>query len=158
MGLGNVIQSAGSLVRAESEFNLLKIEDMKRVRSQNTIATARSKELDATTDEANRSARMSGDAFFSKETAREARNAAIAGLVSAVASGVSGVISAAGSGNALGVVGAVLKGTFGVLGAFFALLGAQDEFKMAETQFGILDDDAKADQKNVQALDGNPTR
>lgn len=158
MGLGNVMQANGSLVRAASEFNLLKMEDMKRVRAGATITGARMKEFDAVAQEAASSTRKSVDSFFQMRSANDARNAAIAGFVSALAGAGSGIAAAAGSENAsvFSILSAVVKGGMSALGAYFALVGAQNELELARSQNQTLSDEARADQNNMRALDGNP--
>jgi len=153
MSLGNVMQANGSLVRASSELNLLKMEECKRFRVNATIAGAKSKETDAVGDEANASARKGVDAFFQKKAAEEAKTSATWGFWSSIASGISGIAS---SNSTFGAISAAIKGGFGVLGAYFAMAGAGDELDLANKQFGILSGEAQADQNTLKALDANP--
>jgi hypothetical protein len=115
--------------------------------------------LDARAQEANSSSRKAMDAFYQARSAEDAKKAAVAGLISAIAGAGSGIAGAASSSSANGftIFSAALKGAFSIASAIVALVGAGEEAKLAQAQARTLSDEAKQDQNNVRALDGNPS-
>lgn len=151
MGLGNVMQAAGSFVRAESEFNLFTNENSKRLRADNSLTNSRVGERNARANEAAESQKKTLDTGFQVKSADLAEKAAQAGKTSAILGLVSSVVSGIGSGSFVGVIGAA----FNVVAAELALRGAQDEKALLTAQFGKLSAEAEADQKGLKALDSN---
>jgi hypothetical protein len=157
MALGNVMQSAGSLCRSESEFNLLKTENQKRLRVDSVLSRAKSDEQNAIAGESDESNKGAIDATYEKESAEHAKQAALYALISSIVSGIGQFASGAASGNIGGALVGLIGSGFAVLGAYMAYRGAGEEAELAETKANTLTAAAKNDQNTIKALDGNPT-
>lgn len=155
MALGNVMQSAGAVVRAESELNLLNNENRKRLRTESTLSTSRTQEKDGRAAEAEQSVKKVNDLVFQKNSAQAAEDAAALGVWSALFGAVSGV-AGAWDGDTFGTIIAGVQGFFNVMGAYMAYLGAAAEVDMLNEQFGFKSAEAKQDESATQALDANP--
>ncbi len=155
MSLGRVQQSAGALNRAESEFNLLKNENQKRLRTESSLARAKSDQKNALSNEADQSVNKKVGTYYQAQAATAAAGAASLGVWSAVFGAVSSVAAGSQGGLVSGIVAGV-SGLFSVLGAYLAYRGAADEAEMIDKQYGYISKDAADDQKNLKALDGNP--
>lgn len=150
------MQSAGSYNRAAAEFNLLNVENQKRLRTDSTVARARVDEKNARADELDRSIEKKVNTFYQKKSADEAKTAAQLGLVSSIVGAASNIFQGAESGGLTGAITAGLSSVFSVLGAYMALKGAQDEVEMINKQYGYISKDAQSDANAMRALDGNP--
>lgn len=153
MALGNVMQSAGAVVRAESELNLLNNENRKRLRTESTLSTSRTQEKDGRAAEAEQSVKKANDLVFQKNSAQAAEKAAEYGLYSAILGAASGIFGAP---DTFGTIIAGVQGFFNVMGAYMAYLGAGAEVDMLNEQFGFKSAEAKQDESATQALDANP--
>ena len=161
MGFANIAQASGSASRAESELNLLTKENQNRMRVENSVSNARGSELDGRAGEAVESSRKFIDKFLqvkSSEAAKEAAKYAFWGSLVNLATKVGTELASQkfNIGNVIGTITRSIGDAFGVLGAWFALRGAQDEVKLLNSQFGILSKATEEDQNMVKALDGNP--
>lgn len=152
--LGQVMQANGSVVRAESEFNLLTNENKKRLRAESTLATARTSEKDGRASEAEQSIKKRDDLVFQVGSAEMAEEAAKLAIVSAAVGAAAGIFGALG--DTFSVITAAIQGFFNVLGAVFAYLGAQAEAEMLNKQFGHISAEANQDKQMVAGMDGNP--
>jgi hypothetical protein len=157
MALGNVMQSAGSLCRAESEFNLLKTENQKRLRVDSTLARAKADEQNARAAETDDSNKSAIEASYEAKSAEHAKQAALYAFISSIVSAVGGFASSAASGNYTGALLGLVGSGFAVLGAYMAYRGAGEEAELAETKAGTLSKAAKKDQDQTKQLDANPT-
>lgn len=156
MSLGRVQQSAGALNRAESEFNLLKNENQKRLRTESSLARAKSDQKNALSNEADQSINKKVGAYYQDQSAIAASSAAFLSVWSAAFGAASSIVSAGSSGGIAAGIVAGVSGLFSVLGAYLAYRGAADEAEMLDKQYGYISKDAAEDQKNLKALDGNP--
>jgi len=158
MALGQVIQSAGALTRSESEFNLLKTENQKRIRVNNSLSNARMTEKDAKAQETDESVKSFIDKYYQKESAVQAEEAARLGMISAAVGVAGGLLSSFAKPNidVGGIIVQAIGGAFSIAGAVIAYMGAGDEVDMLEMQMGDLSEAAEEDSKNVKALDSNP--
>lgn len=153
MALGQVMQSHGAVVRAESEFNLLTNENKKRLRAESTLTTARMSEKDGRASEAEQSIKKKDDLVFQVASAEEAEEAAVLGIYSAAVGAAGGIFGAP---DTFGAVIAAIQGFFSVMGAVMAYLGAQAEVDMLNKQLGHKSAEAKQDENMVSAMDANP--
>ena len=158
MGLGAIMQAAGSFVRAEGESNVLKNETRKRVVGESTLARSRGEELNAKAKERDDNTRKSIDAFWDSKSATMAEEAARLGLIAASISAAASITKAATAPkfDAGALVGSIVGGVFSVVGALIAYLGASDEAEMMKDKSQMLSKDARQDQADMNALNGNP--
>ncbi len=155
MGLGGVMQAAGAMVRAEGEFNLLKNEGYKRVSVDSTLARARGDELGGRSREADESNKKVVDTFYQKKSADLAAQAAQLGFISSLITVGTSIGQGLSKGDVFGAIVGGINSGFAALGAYFAMVGANEERDLVNQQFGKLSKGAEEDQENMRALDSN---
>lgn len=159
MGLASIAAARASEVRTQSEMDLYKVENKKRINVESTLSQARAKEVDGRANEADSNKNKTVAAFFDKKISDIAAEIATIGLVSAVLSTVSSLASVASSsvsGGKVDWVGgatALIQGGFSIAGAILAMNVAQDEAAMLGEKFDKLSAATEEDQKGMQALD-----
>lgn len=160
-----IIQSRGAEDRAAAELCLLKNENAKRIRVESSLSSARVQEKNARAGEADGSKKKYIDAYYQNEATKEAKKAADLGMqqamwgaIGSIASNVVGIVGNGGFNfdNALGSLGTAFQAFINVAGAYLAKLGVAEEAKLVGKLFGQMTDEAKEDDKNMKALDGNP--
>lgn len=158
MGFANVAQSSGSFQRAASEYNLLNRENQNRMRVDNAISVARGQQLSAKAGETAETTQQYVDKFFQNASAESAVTASKWGFWASLANAVTSVTSSAvGGKSGIDTAIAAVSGGFGALTALFAWIGAAEEAKLVNKQFGDVSEATQQDQKSLKSLDSNPT-
>lgn len=162
----SVWTSAGAEARSVSELGMMNLEQMRSVRSSNTAATMRSKEVDALAGE-------SDDAFFQSVTTeyqKEAAEWAKIGAIAAAATAIVGAGVSLGSGiatiakdsaKAMEIANAITKavtGLLGVVGPIMNLLATIDEVEALTKQSKLFEVKADDAARRAAALDANPAQ
>lgn len=160
----SVWTSAGAEARSGAELGLLKLEQMKLVRSANTAAASRSKEYDAAmaqTDEwANQAATkgyQEAAAGYAKDAAAVAMITALAGAAGGAASSISNIGKSAST--ALKVIGTLVALTGAVLssiGPVVKFLSTSDEYEALKQQSKELKVAMSDELSRAEAIRANP--
>jgi hypothetical protein len=154
MGLASIAAASASAVRTQSEMDLYKVENKKRINVESTLSQARGRELDAKAQEADGNNSKVVSAYFDKKIADNAATIAALGVVSTVLSTAGSILSAATDPSVSydKILSAAIQGAFSIAGAILALIGASAEAKMLGGKFGDLSEEAKEDKKMMEAL------